>query len=137
MRAAPSLWVEQPPLAVVGGQEPHPHILNYAPESGIVKGVMPKVEGTMLPNKGKALLVFFVGGAVMRFGALSPILTVRRLRRIHGKEVEEGPQPFTRPPCHAQLRLPRPRVGTWGSASRYVLGARAEVEEEVRLIPPE
>jgi hypothetical protein len=30
---------------------------------------MPKVEGTMLSSKGKALLVFFVWGAAMRLGA--------------------------------------------------------------------
>ncbi|GAF79633.1 unnamed protein product [marine sediment metagenome] len=33
---------------------------------------MPKVEGTMLSRKGKALLVFFVGGTAMRLGAPWP-----------------------------------------------------------------
>jgi hypothetical protein len=66
------------------------------------------MEGTMSSSKGKALLVVFVGGAAMRLGAPSPVCTVRGAERIHVKEGEEGPLPFTRPPCHAQPRPPRP-----------------------------
>jgi hypothetical protein len=34
----PSLWAEQLPLAVVGGQGPHPLSLNYPPGSRVFEG---------------------------------------------------------------------------------------------------
>lgn len=89
-----SLWAEQPPLAVVGGQGPHPHALNYVPRSRILKGGHAQSGRNHVVQQRKGAPGLFVGGAAMRLGAPSPVCTVSRAERIHGKEVEEALPPF-------------------------------------------
>jgi hypothetical protein len=56
-------------------------------DRGFWKGVTPKVEGSVLSSKGKALLILFVGGAAIGLGALSSIYTPKPVERIHVKEI--------------------------------------------------
>jgi hypothetical protein len=118
-----------------GGQGPHPLYLNYLPGPGILKGFMPKVEGTVLSSEGKALQVFFVRGAAMRLELCHRYMRRSALSGFMGSRWWKGRclSPGRRAtPGYGPLH---PREETRRGASRYGPAARAEVEEGCLVTP--